>query len=791
MKGKLKFFLMIVSIVVLVSVGSFFMGKQVEEKNTLYGQQVKNAESTQIAVINQDLGINYKEKNVNYALDLVKSLDSDFILTNRESAKKGIEDGKYGAMVIIPGNFSQNITTVNDVTPSKVQIYYETNDKLGEENKLIVSAKVSDFEKKLNNKLSYMYITSVFDEVHKGQDYASDILKNDSTDLDAINSINDSDILESINLTVLEDENIDLTDLDLNKNFEENKNIIQEIDKKYRDRLLAKEASFEGIKDELLKVTGNSSTGIKSFRSEIENMTPEQLKVALAKKHNYNYDSLSSNYDVNVDGVNKYVEDLTKEAGGIDNLVGTYNEDVLSEVDKKGKSAIKQSNENLSKVKETTDANIDMIQNNAIGRLNGLKSNIINGNGNDPKLQSLNEEYLLYGEMVRNLRKTNPGAFENVYKNVVDGNKVDYSKILKDPTAGLAPSNTFANWNDLKSYIANVPVEQAETAVLARSSKYKGIDVNDLTLSVNAKLADSIIYDLKGVQDNLKETSTSTDKIMNDLDYKYINDLFSEDTKIPLDEKLKLKESLIKEIKENLGGDNQKLLVSNIKKNNMENIGSIQKKVETEVEKVVADDGPIDVNGLLTIFDKNYMSRFDNIIKQIDELDKTDSTVDKDKEITSLWNKYDNSDENLNKSVTKQLDDYNKVVENSRENADKHVTTMQEDLDKGIQASQVKIASSLENVKATKTNTTNSNQEKLGSLSAVLVNSRVGTVENTDVYNFMINPVSAIESKDIAANIVKPQQGNDYEVKVLSVIGIIILLITGTIYKRKTKMNIN
>lgn len=793
MKIKLKSFLMIVSIVILVSVSSFFMGRQVEVKNALYGKQLKNEESTQVAVVNQDVGIDYKEKNVNYALDLVKSFDSDFILTNRESGKKGIEDGKYGAMVIIPGNFSQNITTINDVTPSKVQIYYETNDKLSEENKLVVSAKVSNLEKKLNNKLSYMYITSIFDEVHHAQDYASDILKNDTADLDAINSINDADILQSINLTVLEDENIDLTDLDLNKNFEENKNIIEEIDKKYRQRLLAKEESFDGIKDELLKVTGNSSTGIKSFRSEIENMTPEQLKVALTKKHNYNYDDLSSNYDVNIDNVNKYIEDLTKEGGGIDNLVATYNQDILSEVDKKGKSAIKQSNENLSAVKETTDSNIDIIQNNSIGRLNGLKSNIISGNANDPKLQSLNEEYLLYGEMVRALNKSNPGVFENVYKSVADGNKVDYSKILKDPTAGLAPNNTFINSNDLKAYITNVPVEQTETSVLARSSKYKGIDVNDVTLNVNTKLIDNIIYDLNGVQSKLKQTSISTDSVMNNSDYKYINNLFSEDIEASLDEKLKLKESLIKEIKGNLGGDNKQSLVDNIKSNNLENVGSIKQKVENEVEKVVSGDGPIDVNGLLKIFDENYMSRFDNLIKQINELDKTEKTVDKDKEITELWNKFDHSNNDLTKSITKQVDDNDKIVEKARIDADKHVTTMQDDLDKGIQASNGKITSGLENVKETKTNTTNSNQEKLGSLSQVLSNSRVGTVENTEVYNFMINPVTAIQSKDIAGNITKPQQDNNYKnTTIIAMISTIFLSIIAIIilrYNKKVKKN--
>ena len=790
MKGKLKPFLMIAIIVVLASVSSFFIGRQVEEQKVLYGNKIKSEESTQIAVVNQDLGMDYKEKNVNYSLDLVKSLDSDFVLTNREAAKKGIEDGKYGAMVILPGNFSQNITTINDVTPSKVQIYYETNDNLSKENKLIISSRIADFEKSLNNKLSYMYVSSIFGELHQGQDYISEILKNDNNDLDAINSVNDADILASINLTQLEKEDIDISKLDLNKNFEENKDIISDIDKKYRDRLLAKEEEFDGIKNELLNLTGNNSTGIRSFRSEIEKMTPQQLKTALSKKHSYNYDALSSNYDINVENVNKYIEDLNKDNGEIDNLVSTYNTKVLSEIDNKGKSAIKQSNENLSKVKETTDFNMDIIQNNSIGRLNSLRSNLIAGYENDPKIQSLNEEYLLYGEMLRELRKSNTGMFENVYKNVVDGNKVDYSKILKDPTMAVGPDNTFTNWNDLKGYILSVPDEQEDIVVLPRSLKYRGVDANN----ANIKLIDDMTYDLKSVQDKLKETSISTGNIMNNSDYKYLTDLFTEDEKVTLEQKLKLKEALIKEIKENVGGNNQKSLVANIKDNNKENVESIQKKVEIEVESVVAKDGPIDINGLLKIFDENYMSRFDKLIKQINKLDKTALTVEEDKQIKRLWNKYDKSNNELNDSINKQIDVYDKTVEKVRDDSDKYVTTMQSDLDKGIQSSQEKIAGALENAKATKMNTTNYNQEKLESLSTVLSNSRVGTVENTNIYSFMISPVTAVHSKELAANIVKPQLNNDYKVKVvilsLSVMFLFIVAVIGIVYKKKAKAKV-
>ena len=76
---------------------------------------------------------------------------------------------------------------------------------------------------------------------------------------------------------------------------------------------------------------------------------------------------------------------------------------------------------------------------------------------------------------------------------------------------------------------------------------------------------------------------------------------------------------------------------------------------------------------------------------------------------------------------------------------------MRQDLENGIQSSQEQIESALENAKKTKNNTADSNQEKLGSLSKVLSNTRVGSVENNDVYNFIVSPASIIKTENLAA----------------------------------------
>ncbi|MDF2885519.1 MAG: hypothetical protein K0R54_6093, partial [Clostridiaceae bacterium] len=352
--------------------------------------------------------------------------------------------------------------------------------------------------------------------------------------------------------------------------------------------------------------------------------------------------------------------------------------------------------------------------------------------------------------------------------------------------------NTFANWNDLKTYITNIPVEQKDSFVLDRSSKYKNANVNALSLNGNVKKIDDVIEQVNSVNDKLKECSTSTNNLQKDSDYKYISNLFTEDTKKTLDEKLKLNESLVDEIKDDLTGKNKKSLISTMQTNNTKNVESVKDKVEAVVEKTVADDGPIDVNQVLKIFDENYVSRFDDLIKKVENLTKTPKRLSKDKEISELWDKYNKANEDLNKVVTKQVDDYGKAVETSHDEAEKHVTTMQEDLNKGIQASQSKLSGALQDAKETKESTANSNKEKLNSLAHVLSNSRVGTVENTDMYNFMINPVSTIKTENLLGKVSELAKTSNYDKDIEIFIFVILSISTIAIglSVRKRKKNI-
>lgn len=750
---KLKLFVITFSVAAVFSAGSFAAGKEITQRQISQPSYVDQGEqkneqrqSTDIAVVNQDMGVEYNDKNTNYAAELIKSVDNDFILTNREAAKKGLEDGKYGAMVVLPGNFSKNITTINDVTPTQVEIYYEESRNLSSENKMIVSAKVSDFEKKVNNKLSYMYVSSVFDELHKGQDFAEEIMKNDDEDLDAINSINNFDILKSINLTELEDQKIDIKDLDLNKNFSENKDVIKQIDTLYRDRLLAKEKDFDDIRNELLNVTGNNVEGVKTYRSKIENMTPEQLKEALSKRHDYNFTSLSSDYEMNVDEVNKFVNEFTKDGGGIDNIVNAYKDKVLTELDKNAKSSIKATSENIDQTIKDTQEGADLIGDSALSNISSVQRSLSDKNSNS-NFESINEERQFYSDLISELILNDKGAFENAYKNAVIRNNTANGKILKDPTLGYNPGNVYSDWNELKT--ALIEASKDNYYYVDRGNKYRS--AVDSETEENKEMLEDSVNNLRDIQQKLKGISSNSEKIRNDSNYKYMEEIFAPDSEISIEDRLKLKDLLSTELKGNLTGESKEELLNTIRDKNKTVVDDTKDKVQKEVEEVIIKESPIDVNKVLEIFDKNYMHKFDKLIEMTNNLDKTKLSPEEDGDVSKLWTRLDGQNAKMEDSINNQIKEYDDAFDKIQENADKHVDTMRQDLENGIQSSQEQIESALENAKKTKNNTADSNQEKLGSLSKVLSNTRVGSVENNDVYNFIVSPASIIKTENLAA----------------------------------------
>lgn len=151
-------------------------------------------ESDKIAVVNLDEGAKEGGRQINYAQELSRFPTMDFEYASLEAARTGVETGRYGAYVIIPAVFSQNVQSIN-TTPQVSRLEYAVNKSYSGERQYELLYNVRSYIESLNNHLSYMYVDSILKEFHDAQDGADRVMENDLRDKEAIEKIRTQELV--------------------------------------------------------------------------------------------------------------------------------------------------------------------------------------------------------------------------------------------------------------------------------------------------------------------------------------------------------------------------------------------------------------------------------------------------------------------------------------------------------------------------------------------------------------------------------------------------------------------
>ena len=84
-----------------------------------------------VAVVNNDKEVEYNDSTMDIGKQLsdklAKNDSMDFNIVSSSKAQKGLKDGKYYMIIIIPENFSKNATTLLDDDPQTMMLTYTTN----------------------------------------------------------------------------------------------------------------------------------------------------------------------------------------------------------------------------------------------------------------------------------------------------------------------------------------------------------------------------------------------------------------------------------------------------------------------------------------------------------------------------------------------------------------------------------------------------------------------------------------------------------------------------------------
>lgn len=222
-----------------------------------------------IAVVNLDDGVKLKGKKAYYAGKIITLPNEHFYMTGLDDARNGLKSGKYGAYIVIPATFSKAIESINS-DPQKATIKYTVNADNNDASLASIVNDINSFASVVSENITFIYVSAILDEYHRAQDNTKVILKNDSIDLDNINSISPESLLGRYEN--VKENNIDFkpSDIDLDKYNVENENIVDSFSRELREAKEENERNFDNIKREGEEVR----TGTDSFGRFFESLTP-------------------------------------------------------------------------------------------------------------------------------------------------------------------------------------------------------------------------------------------------------------------------------------------------------------------------------------------------------------------------------------------------------------------------------------------------------------------------------------------------------------------------------------
>lgn len=245
------------------------------------GQLAAGKQAAKIAVVNLDAGIEKNNQQIYYASKIIEYPNENYQTTSLEEAKTGIENGQYGAYVIIPSTFSASVDSINGI-PEKAVFEYQLSSNLSAEEREKIIYEVSEFEKSISTNVSYIYVDAILSEVHSVQDGASTILANDDSEKKSLLSVSAEALIEPVEFSEMKEKNDTVKPIDLQAESLNLQNAVWKIETDFDGWL------NEGQKDYAVVVSKNQDLqqSLEALEKSMESTNPlldEQGKYNIAE----------------------------------------------------------------------------------------------------------------------------------------------------------------------------------------------------------------------------------------------------------------------------------------------------------------------------------------------------------------------------------------------------------------------------------------------------------------------------------------------------------------------------
>ncbi|MEI5990492.1 type VII secretion protein EsaA [Enterococcus termitis] len=169
---KLYYLLKSVWMVVILLIMLIFMNRDFTDISANKAKEEQDMRLN-IALVNEDNGIEKNNIDYNLGADYVKKIEKDatynWFTVSRGIAENGLKNGTYNLLVTIPSNFSSKLLELDSEAPEKVQVNYKINANgnatLENESRSVGRKIVND----LNQQLVDLYVVSIVDNLYTAQ----------------------------------------------------------------------------------------------------------------------------------------------------------------------------------------------------------------------------------------------------------------------------------------------------------------------------------------------------------------------------------------------------------------------------------------------------------------------------------------------------------------------------------------------------------------------------------------------------------------------------------------------
>lgn len=161
---------MLLVLAVTLGSGLTYLGLR---QNNQSEEQSLEVDKMTIAIVNEDAGVTFGEKDYNIGTGYIKKIEQDktqnWYVVSRGVAESGLNNNIYNLMIVIPSDFSQRVFAINEVAPEKATISYKINANGNKDVEIESSKLAKQIISELDKDLIDVYFATIVENLYTAQ----------------------------------------------------------------------------------------------------------------------------------------------------------------------------------------------------------------------------------------------------------------------------------------------------------------------------------------------------------------------------------------------------------------------------------------------------------------------------------------------------------------------------------------------------------------------------------------------------------------------------------------------